>query len=377
MPKPRIKDKGLPSRVYPQHGAYRYFAKEPMLDKKDGKLKRWHTLCRLEDGNSAMLVALADLLDEKSYLHKESMVYLCSEYITHRLGDYEPDTVKQYTSYLNIISDAFKQYQVNEVTTQECAAFIHFHFSEQHNTARKYAALMTKLFKYAISSLGLRKDNPMQEIELGDYKRAVRTVSAQHGDIAKIRQGGVIGSDGRKNPAGEMFTCIIDMSYLCWQRAKEIRTLNESQIIDDTYLRFKPGKTEKTSGEMVDILITPEIRAVLDRARAIKVKYANNHKKKYVETGFIFCQQNGSVYAASGLKTMWKRAKNRSEVKGVDVTFKDIRARAATDANNANEAIENIQTRLVHTSEKTTKIYLKEKQVKKSGLESKLPWEAV
>ena len=42
-----------------------------------------------------------------------------------------------------------------------------------------------------------------------------------------------------------MFQCIVDMSYLVWQRAIDVRMLLETQITD-TAIRFKPSKTVGT-----------------------------------------------------------------------------------------------------------------------------------
>ena len=162
-----------------------------------------------------------------------------------------------------------------------------------------------------------------------------------------------------------MFACIIDMSYLLWARGIDIRMLKASQI-EDGRIRIKPSKTQKTSGKAVDIVVTPEIAEVIARARGLKITYG-------LTSQFVFPTQKGGAYTRSGLGSMWDRAKERIGMKD-DVVFRDIRALAATDAARRGENRSDIQKRLVHTSGKTTDIYIKEVIADVSGIPMALPW---
>lgn len=132
-----------------------------------------------------------------------------------------------------------------------------------------------------------------------------------------------------------MFACIIDMSYLMWARAIDIRTLREAQI-ERGRIRIKPSKTSKTSGKVVDVTITPSIQAVIDSAREIKRKYG-------IISPYLFPTQQGTPYARSGLNSMWIRAKQRIGMTD-DVVFKDIRALGATDAARAGKTASTFKT---------------------------------
>jgi integrase len=178
-----------------------------------------------------------------------------------------------------------------------------------------------------------------------------------------------------------MFACIIDMSYLCWQRAKDFRLLKEAQI-DETrtpaLIRFKPSKTEKSSGLSIDIVVTPAIQDVIDRARAVKKSYK-------VISPYLFPTKKGTPYVKSGLTSMWDRARERAIAQaakegrefGPAIQFKDLRALGATDAAKRGENRVNIQNRLVHTSGKTTDIYIKESVPTTSDIVMDLPWKAL
>lgn len=173
------------------------------------------------------------------------------------------------------------------------------------------------------------------------------------------------GIDGPPTESGPMFQCIVDTSYLVWQRAIEIRTLLETQITD-TSIRFKPSKTAGISGKILDVEIAPQIRAVIDRAKAIKRKYL-------ITSPYLFPTQKGGAYSKSGLHSMWRRAKARAKVTA-GIQFKDLRALGATDAARAKVDKAEIQTRLAHTTGKTTEIYIKEAIPESSSLDLQLPW---
>lgn len=370
MNRKRKTHRGLPSRVYLKHGAYRFNAPEPMRHPKTGKMQSSLHLAYEYEGEAAMYATLALLLNDRKSL-AGSMPQVCSDYKTRKLAKYGDETQKTYTSYLDLIADDFEEYYVSQVTTKDCAQFIRNHYADKANTANKVAALMKRLFKYAIGELGLRADNPMDQLDLSDYETVRREVLPTHAQIEAIRSAGMTSKPDKRTgtsfklASGEMFGCIIDMSYLLWQRAIDIRLLKEEQILDKV-IRFKPRKTKGSSGKQVDILITPQIQAVIDRARSVKTRYK-------LISPFLFPKTRGGAYTKSGLFSMWDRARERAGITD-DVMFKDIRALAATDAAKGGNAKEELRKRLAHTSTDTSEIYIKEAVPETSSIDMKLPW---
>lgn len=371
MNRHRKTNRGLPRRVYLKHNAYYYLAANPMRNPATGKLQKWIHLAYKVEGESKMLLALGALMGSPQLL-EGSMPHACAEFKANKLGGYSAETQATYCRYLDVIATDFEAFHVTQVTTKDCAEFLRNNFKATPNTAKKYAALMAKLFRFVIGELGLRQDNPVDQIDISGYKTERRPVLATHEQIRKIRAAGMM-SKPRKDTglsiptaSGPMFACIIDMSYLLWARAIDIRMLKESQI-EHGRIRIKPSKTIKTSGKIVDITITPEIQSVIDRARAIKLEYQ-------ITSDFLFPTQKGGAYAKSGLSSMWDRAKERIGMED-DVVFKDIRALGATDAARRGENRKDIQKRLVHTSSKTTDIYIKEAIPDISEIEMNLPWQ--
>lgn len=374
MNRRRTRDKDLPQRVYVRYGAYYFVPAVPMMSQKTRKLQAWIWLSRVADGKSAMLNALAGLIGGPKSI-PGSMPFLCNDFKAHKLGKYSNEVQEQYSQYLDVIAEEFEDFHAGEVTTKDFADFLHERFGDKPNTAQKYGGLARKLFKHAISRHGLRTDNPIDQLDLGDFETGRREVLPTHAQVIEIRQHGLWSKPrtktGQRLPtaSGPMFACIIDMTYLLWARAIDIRMLREDQI-EVGRIRIQASKTRKRSGKIVDFTITPQIQSVIDRARAIKAGY---ELKK--DLGYLFCSQKGTPYTKSGLFSMWDRARERAGITE-SVWFKDLRALGATDALKAGEGKAEIQDRLAHTEAATTEIYLKEAVAVVSEIDLILPWDA-
>lgn len=375
MNRRRTTAKDLPQRVYEKSGAYFFVPVAPMLNPATGKVQAWIRLCRVSEGKSAMLTQLAKLIDDSKALPAGSMPFLCADFTKTKLGKYSADVQAQYTQYLEVIADEFEAFHVAEVTTKEFADFLYEKFGDKPNTAQKYAGLARKLFKHGISRHGLRKDNPIDQLDMADFETGRREVLLTHRDVALVRHHGMFSKPRKKtgkvlpNPSGPMFVCIIDMTYLLWARAIDIRMLREDQI-ENGWIRIKGSKTKNSSGKIVDFKITPGIQALIDRARSIKAGY-----QLEIDPGYLFPSMKGTPYTKSGLFSMWTRARERAGIEDTgSVWFKDLRALGATDALKAGKGRKKIQERLAHVDEETTEIYLKEAVADASDIDLPLPW---
>lgn len=386
MNRTRKTNRGLPRRVYVNHGAYFFVSVEPIVDPRNKKAgpKKWIKLCDVTDGEPAMYTALATVLGNPVNA-EGSMPWCCTEFKARMLGEYSAEVQEAYRRYLDVIADVFTEFQATQVTTKDWADFLRAKYESKANTAKKMTALAGKLFRFIIGDLGLRQDNPIDQLDMSSYRTRARAVLAEHDQVAAIRGAGMIGVDGRETRSGPMFACLIDMTYLCWQRALDIRTLEEAQIrpspagLVGGSVTFLPSKTSGTSGVAVEITITPAIEAVIERARAVKRQHGIISQYLFPATAG---DHAGHPYTKSGLFSMWDRARERAmdlakkegREFGERIQFKDLRALGATDAAASGEAHGEIQKRLAHTSGKTTSIYIKKVIPSKSALESELPW---
>jgi integrase len=136
--------------------------------------------------------------------------------------------------------------------------------------------------------------------------------------------------------------------------------------VSGTSITFQPTKTAKSSGRSVETVMTPAIRRVIARAQEIKAG-------QKIASTFLFPTGSGTAYSKTGLHSMWLRAKKRAKITE-PYQFKDLRARGAMDAKRGGADISEIQARIVHTSARTSEIYLKERLPEVSNLQAVLPW---
>lgn len=254
MNRQRKTNRGLPRRVYIKFNAYYYVGPERIRDPQTKELKTWVRLCSVADGEVAMLHRLAELLGSKAHV-QGTVPHLCTELKLHKLGKYGKETQEQYRRFLDVIADEFDAFLVVEVTTKEFADFLREKFADKPNTARKYGGLASKLFRYAVSGLSLRQDNPIDQLDLSDFETQRRTVLITHDQVQRIRAAGMH-SKARKDTgksiptaSGPMFACIIDMAYLLWARAIDVRTLKESQIEAGFTTGTKQDDVEQREGD--------------------------------------------------------------------------------------------------------------------------------
>ena len=105
-----------------------------------------------------MYEKLGELLNDRKLIDG-TMPHRCEDWKDRKLQRYSEDVRKEYRRMADVIATAFEEYSVASVTTTDCANFLHDNFRTKHNTANKYANVLRKMFKFAISSKGLREDN--------------------------------------------------------------------------------------------------------------------------------------------------------------------------------------------------------------------------
>jgi integrase len=162
----------------------------------------------------------------------------------------------------------------------------------------------------------------------------------------------------------------VDLCYLTCQRSTDIRLLRWSQVDEAAaVIRFKPTKTKKSSGVAVDWPITPEIAAVLKRAKAI----AKSAKVRSLTEDYVIVNSQGKPKTAAACRDAWRDAIDRAKIGNPDYVVKDIRAKALTDAKRAGYDIEALQVAGAHTDRATTESYIKQKEVPLSTVRLHLP----
>lgn len=334
-------------RVYSKHGRW-YFV---------DTTGKWHPLTRVDEGESALLRALAKRKDALA-VREGSVSALWRAWWDRFKAGYAESTRADYELMFPKIDIGFEDFDVHEVTPATIFDFVH-QWADTPRQANKYLALLSMMFRFACAPLRLRNDNPCDQVDpLDTGPKRTRYITDR--EFHKIRAGARKSKSGAKVPSGEMIVCAIDLAYLTFQRQGEIRRLLWTDM-DDEWIRFRPAKTESTTGAKVRWRRTPEINAVLERARKIgKVKSL-----------FVIHNLKGQPYTKSGVETAWARACERAGVE--DAHFHDLRAKAQTDAKAAGYTMEQIRDGATHADTKTTEGYIKRREELESRIDLPLP----
>lgn len=334
-------------RVYIKHGRY-YFV---------DTANKWHPLTRVDDGESALLRALAKRKDIHA-ARPGSMSELIRKWWEDRRASYAAATRDDYELMFPKIEIAFEDFDVGEVAPADVYDFIR-QWAEHPRQANKYLHLLTMLFAFASAPLRLRTDNPCDQVgTLDTGPKRKRYITDR--EFYRIRQGAITGKDKREVASGTMIVCAIDLAYLTFQRQHEIRKLRWSDM-DEDWLYFEPAKTKSSTGAKVRWRRTPEIDAVLERARTFgKVKGTT-----------VIHNLKGQPYTKSGIVTAWRRACARAGV--ADAHFHDLRGKAQTDAKRGGYTMEQIRDGATHASEETTRGYIKLRETVDSEVTMAMP----
>lgn len=334
-------------RVYVKHNAY-YFV---------DTANKWHRLCAVKEGEAALHRALARRKDLPA-ARPGSLEEVRRKWWESAKPTYADSTAADYELMFPKIEEGFEDFDVPEIRPQHVYDFVR-QWADKPRQANKYRHVLSMLFRFACAPMGLRHDNPCDQVDTLDIGPK-RDRYIEDMEFYAIRRGAVKSKDERKVPTGEMIVCAIDLAYLTFQRQQEIRKLGWADM-DDDWLYFKPGKTESTTGAKVRWKRTPEINAVLERARAIgKVKSL-----------YVIHNLRGQAYSKSGIETAWSRACERAKVE--DAHFHDLRAKAQTDAKARGFTIKEIQEGATHADEKTTDGYIKRREVVESKITMRMP----
>lgn len=139
---------------------------------------------------------------------------------------------------------------------------------------------------------------------------------------------------------------IMDLCYLTGQRIGDVLKIERKDLLDEGIF-FEQEKT----GKRLIVGWTPELRAVIDRAKAAHGKVANFG---------LLLPARGDV--KRGYKTVWLQFNQAAERAGVDnFRIHDLRAMSGTDAEG--QGIDPSKL-LGHSDPRTTRTYLRDKTVK-------------
>lgn len=337
----------LPKGVYPADGAIYLVGNDYSTGKR---CRKWTFLCRIKEGQAAMYRKLAEMTDTV----KGNMPAHLGDFAKTYLPSQSPSWRKESERMLGNLKTFFTNYNVTQVEPTDVQDLVNY-FEGAKESARKHKGLLSKFFGWAILVKRLRTDNPCRDVRVEGGKKKLMVWSANVFHSIRDALG--------KSDEAEMMRCYMDLSFLLYQRSTDARILLRRHI-DDKLILIAPTKTRKSSGVEIEIPVTPELQAVLDRAAGIS-------KKWKVVCPFVIHTRQGTAYTRSGVYSAFKRAGDRAGIKGADP--KSIRKFAANEAKRAGYDMEEIQDALGHSDISTTQGYVQKSTRRQSVVRLSLP----
>ncbi len=362
------------TRIYEEDGWLKYFAPEPMLDKKTGRVKAWHTLCRVGPGDELTARNLLDAMLNKwngcnsdfpphfqrwrAIQMKKRAEKTPADPVKRKTWD---DGTKAVDSQYNVIESAFRDTDIADIKPHHVNLFLEQWLGRR--SAQTYRTYLERFFAYCCGQ-GLRETNPATSDLVVIEKPKKRQVTVSIEQFYAVRDALLTDAKGKKIEGGDMLQCYLDLNYLIGARNGDVRIIRCADV-DEANKRIMvfPGKTSRTSGRAVYIPITEEIQAVLDRIKTIAKPGAE----------YLIHTRRGKPrpYTAHGIGSHFDRAMVRAKVEGFN--SKDLRSMSLTGASLAGYSDEEIQVHAVHAELATTRGYIKKRNIPTSTVRMKMP----
>jgi integrase len=348
-------------RVYPKHGAWYW------VEPRTGE---WIRLCAQTDPESKLLERLSQ--ERKRFERPEGtgdMRSLIDEYVRLHKAKHRERAWPKYGEYAG---SGFRNANVKDVRPSHIDKWLTKKYAGKLPMQRVMRAFLSGFFQWCIKEDKIVL-NPCREVKLSKPKASKVYITDDHFSAIRAAMASYEYTwRGQTLTAhvntGPMMQCFVDLCYLTMQRSTEIRLLKWSQVDEAAgVIHFLPTKTEDSSGIAVDIVISPEIAAVLARIREI------DGKVKRIGEANVIHALDGSGYEATAVRAAWLRAVKRVKLDGLGYTVKAIRAKGLTDARNAGYDIEDLKEAAAHSTSKQTEDYIKRRSVPVSKVRLKIP----
>jgi integrase len=148
----------------------------------------------------------------------------------------------------------------------------------------------------------------------------------------------------------------MELAVLTGLRRGDLLGLKRDNLSDEGIL-VRPSKTRNSSGKVLLIEWSDELRAVVKRALSIPPQVRRH----------VIANRQGKGYTGDGFRNVWETARAKALKEGdllESYRFSDLRVKSASDDDDAERASQ----RLGHTSRSTTERFYRRKPAKVSPL---------
>ena len=355
----RNRPDGLPNRVYAKDGSYYWVRPD----------NKWIKLARVSEGQNRMLERLVEERRRfEPVIGKGNVPKIVDIYVDANESNYADTYREEWKRKGEEFKKYFRDWNIDQIDPPAVEDFLTQNWPDKLPSQRAMKAWASAMFSWCVRRKHILV-NPAREVKV--KKPKTRDVYIPDADFLAIREAMSLSAPRGKNglrvkvPTGAMMQCLIDLCYLTCQRSTDIRLLRYDQIDwEGRVIHFVPTKTEDSSGEAVDWPITPDIEAVLTRAKLLEPAFGQT---------YVIRDRKGKPRTAAACREAWLGAKERAGLADKPYTIKDIRAKAMTDAKRAGYDIDALQVAGAHTDRSTTAGYIKSRDVPVSTVLLHLP----
>lgn len=315
MGRPRTKNVDLPPRLRKLRNSY-FFEK---LERVDGR-RVWQSL---GSDRAAALAQWAVLYGRSSVPETGTFAAVAERYRREALPEKGAQTQRAQGRQLTYLIGVFGEQPVSDITPQEIRQWLDVRGQKARVAANREKALLSHVLTKAREWGIMNGANPCAGIK-GRGERP-RTRYVTDAEMALI-----------VSKADTILAVILQLAYLTAQRPADVLKLRRSDVRDG-FLHVEQNKT----GAKLRIALEGELAELLQQLMAGRA-----------QSIFLVSTAKGNPITAASLRKRFDKAR---EASGIDFQFRDLRAKAATDADSLTDA----QALLGHAAATTTDRYIR------------------
>lgn len=326
-PKPRSRDRDMPTYVHWKNGAWRFKTPKHLLPYVPGR-KTW---VNLGADKKEALKAYAQLMGNLS--SESGMSKLFNRYEAEVIPEKAPRTQRDNLKELKKLRSVFGKMHPVEVTTMHCQQYLDLRGKESKTQANHEIALLSHVFRKAMQ-WGVVDRNPVKGVEKHRVKSRDRYIEDWE-------------LDEFLSVASTFIKAWVDVKLMTGLRQGDILAMPLNALREDG-ISVKSNKT----GRKGFIPWTPALKEAVK-----KLKDCNR-----VQGMTVVCDRQGKPMSDSAFQNRWRKAMTDALEKTKlqeRFTEHDLRAKHATDV----EASGGDPTaNLLHDDRRTTAAYLRSKK---------------
>lgn len=188
---------------------------------------------------------------------------------------------------------------------------------ERAASANKDVQLLSRIFRLARIRWGLTTFNPCDAIEyLPESPRDQYVSDDRYAEIYAA--------------ASPILQCMLEISTQTGAREGMIFDIRIGDF-DDGQITLRVTKKRNGKGhEAKSYTMTPDLKATLQRALELRKK--NRGGAVSLPADYLFITKHGNPYGKEAFKSLWRAVRTKLGLAAREITFHDMRAKAASDA---------------------------------------------